>query len=558
MITDLEANSLDKYQQSLDERLKHVNAILMSESQKKVVVAGPGTGKTYLFKEILRGKKETLTLTFVNSLVEDLCLELYGISDVKTLHGYGRSILSSILKRDIKIFPKLSKIIREESKIILGEDISFDQIFYDRDDSNEHLKFYEARRQYFDYYGYTDVIYAAVMCLENNNGAIPIYQQVLVDEFQDFNKLEVSLIDLLAEKSPILLAGDDDQALYEFKNANPSHIRDRHGIKRPEYAAFNLPFCARCPRVIVEATNDLIVSAQQNGLLIGRIDKPYKYFLNRDKDKISENYSKVVYTNVYANQIPWFIEKCLAKMALDIKDKFSVLIISPYKKQSHAIAKALKDKGLNNIEYTESIEENEITLLDGFKLLIQDIHDNLGWRIAAQFILNKDDFILLVRNTHTNPSKKIYEYLSAEIIKDVNETVKALKYIKEGKPINPELLSATFNRFNIDPKIIATEFLQVEINTATIRTGNPALRKIPIKATTIQSSKGLAADIVFITHFDDRYFITNKDKKIISDRDICNFIVALTRTKKNVFLISSINEIPTFLKWISKDKIIRA
>ena len=57
-----------------EERNRYVNNILNTTSNKKVVVAGPGTGKTYLFKRILKGKKKALTLTFINSLIEDLSL----------------------------------------------------------------------------------------------------------------------------------------------------------------------------------------------------------------------------------------------------------------------------------------------------------------------------------------------------------------------------------------------------------------------------------------------------------------------------------------------------
>ena len=42
----------DKYKLAEAERDKYVNAILESKSEKKIVVAGPGTGKTYLFKKV--------------------------------------------------------------------------------------------------------------------------------------------------------------------------------------------------------------------------------------------------------------------------------------------------------------------------------------------------------------------------------------------------------------------------------------------------------------------------------------------------------------------------
>jgi hypothetical protein len=47
----------------------------------------------------------------------------------------------------------------------------------------------------------------------------------------------------------------------------------------------------------------------------------------------------------------------------------------------------------------------------------------------------------------------------------------------------------------------------------------------------LQSSKGPAAEYVFITHFDDQYFIKDKNKTNISDQDICNFLVAITRDR---------------------------
>ena len=90
-----------KYVKAEYERHKYANAVLSSKSRKKVLVAGPGTGKTYLFKKILEGTKVSLTLTFVNSLVEDLSLELYGLSEVRTLHSFARSILGKIPKKQI-------------------------------------------------------------------------------------------------------------------------------------------------------------------------------------------------------------------------------------------------------------------------------------------------------------------------------------------------------------------------------------------------------------------------------------------------------------------------
>ena len=44
-----------------------------------------------------------------------------------------------------------------------------------------------------------------------------------------------------------------------------------------------------------------------------------------------------------------------------------------------------------------------------------------------------------------------------------------------------------------------------------------AIRQIPITLTTIPRSKGLSADYVFITHFDDQYFLRDS---AVSDKDV--------------------------------------
>lgn len=68
------------------------------------MVAGPGTGKIYMFNMVLQNKQTSLTLTFINTLVEDLALALCGLTDAKTLHSFARSILASSTGRLIKFF----------------------------------------------------------------------------------------------------------------------------------------------------------------------------------------------------------------------------------------------------------------------------------------------------------------------------------------------------------------------------------------------------------------------------------------------------------------------
>jgi len=50
----------------------YVDLIMKSNWPKKIIVSGPGTGKTYLFKKILTGKSNGIALTFINNLAQQL------------------------------------------------------------------------------------------------------------------------------------------------------------------------------------------------------------------------------------------------------------------------------------------------------------------------------------------------------------------------------------------------------------------------------------------------------------------------------------------------------
>ncbi|MGD0259461.1 MAG: UvrD-helicase domain-containing protein [Verrucomicrobiota bacterium] len=540
-----------KYEAAARQRQACVEAVLNSPSTKKIVVGGPGTGKTFLFKKLLEPTDKSLTLTFVNSLVEDLSLELCGLSEVKTLHAFARGILGAVAK-DAKVFPKLSAVIREDATILIPKDIDFDTVFHNRDDNNEHIPFYRGRKDYYKHYGFADIVFAAVKLFEAKPQKIPAYEQIVVDEFQDFNKLEVSLIDLLATKSPVLLAGDDDQALYAFKSASTEHIRQRHSDKKSGYTSFNLPYCSRCSRVIVQAANDIIAAAKQRGHLKGRIEKPYVYFEDPRKDKESAQNPKIIYAQVFAKQIPWFIEQRIGELAEQVKGKFSVLIISPTKTQSRMIADALRNKGLENIDAAEKHDLKEPTLLDGLKLLLNDRKCNLGWRIVCKSLLPEAQFQSMLKQTCPPNSKNFSEIASRDLKRRVASLLKVLRQITGDEQVDEQELSTVLKTLGLDPHQMTRDHLKEDIASNSRPPGNPSIRKIPIKATTIQSSKGLAAEYVFITNFDDQYFVANRDKSKISDQNICNFLVALTRAKRRVFLVSSdTKKQPAFLQWIS-------
>ena len=83
------------------------------------------------------------------------------------------------------------------------------------------------------------------------------YSYVLVDEFQDLNKAEQTVLDFLSEHADLAVIGDDDQSIYSFKWANPEGIRtfpDNH----PVTVDVEFTECRRCPQRVVRLAQTLI------------------------------------------------------------------------------------------------------------------------------------------------------------------------------------------------------------------------------------------------------------------------------------------------------------
>ncbi len=86
---------------------------------------------------------------------------------------------------------------------------------------------------------------------------IPVYEHVLVDEYQDLNKADQALIDAISGNAAVTVIGDEDQSIYSFRHAHPEGIHEyptTHAGTHDELLAE----CRRCPQRIVAIANSLI------------------------------------------------------------------------------------------------------------------------------------------------------------------------------------------------------------------------------------------------------------------------------------------------------------
>jgi len=99
-------------------------AIVESGSRKKLIVAAPGTGKTFTFKQALgECDGKGLALTFIRNLVRDLEAHLGNLADVFTFHGFCKHLLHRNvvvgLRENWAYYPPLLQLLAKDL-LLLG------------------------------------------------------------------------------------------------------------------------------------------------------------------------------------------------------------------------------------------------------------------------------------------------------------------------------------------------------------------------------------------------------------------------------------------------------
>lgn len=524
------------------ERDNYTNLIVQSTAKNKIIVAGPGTGKTTTFRKLLETKNgDKLALTFINSLAFDLQKGLGELAESYTFHGYCKKLLHKIsvegIDTNFHYYPKLPILIKTDADLI-GIDLDkFDEAFQTLTE-DDRIGFYLERGDYYNAVSHNDAVYRVLKHFQSGVASLPSFSQVVVDEYQDFNLLEIAFIDELVKSNPVLIAGDDDQAIYNFKNASPYHIRAKSS--HPDFKKFELPYCSRCPQVIVDAVHDITSKAKTISKLQERIEKQYLCFLP-DKEVDSLAHPKIVHAScsTHTKSAPYiskFIEREIAKIPqveIDLareKDYPCVLIAGPshYTKQVYEYLKTR----FTNIDYPEA-QNKDIEILEGYKILMYDQIANLGWRIILECssLRQKADIIKATRES----KQRLADALDDSFKNEHLEIVALLKKIKAGEVITETETNAIVRKckqtidqikkfLNIDPEN-ENQVDKVEDTS------------VSIKMTTINGSKGMSANYVFLIGMNNGEF--PKSVPNPTDNEICQLIVGLTRTRKKCYLISN-------------------
>ena len=514
-----------------------VQRVLDSKSRKKLVVAGPRAGKTTLFRQLLEAAegdpKTRLVLTFINSLKGDLERSLGDVAEVFTLHGYCQHLLHRNatlrggLTESFRFYPGLVSLIKWDWAWLQGSPApTFVELMRHLKCTVDQDAFFLARANYYDAVDFDDSVHRTRQKLAANPQHTPKYTLVLVDEFQDFDQMEAGVIELLADHNAIVIAGDDDQALYsQLRGASWEYIRSHYASGN--YEIFELPFCMRCPEVIVDAVNDIIAQAQKGQKLDGRIDKPYRYYPPVKGDD-SQRFPKIDLiatsvqrgnANYFGRYIEQFIKTIPGEEIKQAKEKNepAVLIIgsNPYRRQ---VQDYLVQAGLLEVEMQTVTDKREQAL----EILSEDSNSNLGWRI----ILACGD-VAVARE---------------RVRKAATDSVSLAEVIPEAERAAVLKEAATWKT-----KQEATGQGQL-----------PSKEIESIAITSYEGSKGRSASYVFLVGLHSEELPA--DGRNIKDLEICRFLVGLTRTKRKCSILTTwryadqFKRPSEFLTWINNSR----
>jgi len=477
-------------------------------------------------------------VTFISALAEELKRDLSEFADVFTFHAYCKQLLHKNpylregLTERFTVFPKLASLIKNDWSFLRAgnqEPPYFVKLMREVVD-NDATRFFLDRSNYYDSVSFDDMVFRVYLQLAVAPQFAERRDLILVDEYQDFNPLEVSLLDFLSRKSPIVLAGDDDQVLYgALRSSNWNLIRGCYAS--PDYEACELPFCLRCPEVVVKAFDDVVRAATAAGCLKGRIAKSYRYFPpSKGRDSAAHPQLHVIQTSIQKNGVGNYFGRVIAEVVRSIPQQYikdsveggypTVLIIGN-KQYLTQVAAYLKDLGyvVDEKEHEDG-EESAITRADGLKILREDVGSTLGWRIMLQV----DQPAFFKKN-----------------MANVLATKPMIAILPDGYR---ETVSAEVAGFQEPP--------------AKVKRPQPEAGRPTIKLTSFQSAKGLSAQYVFVIGLHNGDSPKNANK--IDDIDVCKFLVALTRTRKQCYLLwtSRFAGFPKqssiFLKWIDRSR----
>ena len=239
-------------------------------------------------------------------------------------------------------------------------------------------------RRVFGYTLRSELVYQLNIAFEENRITPEQFDHIIVDEYQDLNACELNVIKALAQKCERLyVAGDDDQSIYSFRNADATGIRN-FDVAFPGSQGLGLKECKRSTPEIL-ALGDYVIKQD-----LDRIDK--KNFTNIKANPESVKILSFYDQNDEAKSISTLCKWLIDNKKCSPSDILILLRNNKHKIFSKPIVEELTNKGVEIIEASNASEKFNVPdtmssetkklgrLFVSYSRLLISIHDQLAWR----------------------------------------------------------------------------------------------------------------------------------------------------------------------------------
>ncbi len=612
-----------------------------------LVIAGAGSGKTkvlthkiaYLIGE--KGAKpwDILAITFTNKAANEMKERIANLvgDDAKDIWmGTFHSICVRILRRFIdRIGFDSSFIIFDTSdqrtlvKNCMKDLAIDDKLFNDRsvlseisNAKNEMLEpeqytarsngdfrkekiatvyeLYQKRLKENNAIDFDDIINYTIKILMENPDVLEYYankfKYVLVDEYQDTNKAQFTLVTLLASKNGnITVVGDNDQGIYSFRGADISNIlnfeRDFPGTK-----IIKLEQNYRCTGNILKAANSVIKNNEvkykkelwtenEEGNLpnVYQADNEYDeatYIVTQIEHLKREEYykysdfsilyrmntqSRAIEDILRRENVPYKIVGGLKFYERkEIKDIIAYLRLIQNSADNLSLKRIINEPkrgiGKTSLDKVEALaEQNETSMYEVIKHA-----DQYG---LNRVYLNSREFINVIEELKDKKDKLVI----SELIKTTLKKTGYTKALEEENTIEAENRIENLEEFLTVAIEFEEEYAENSLSqflegiTLSSDIDNVEEDEDSVTLMTLHSAKGLEFPIVFLVGMEEGIFPGYKSisepKELEEERRLC--YVGITRAKEHLYLTcskqrtifgsTSYNPVSRFLKEIPEE-----
>lgn len=404
-------------------------ALDVAEADKEKIraMAGPGTGKSFALQRRVARLLETeqdpvrmLAVTFTRNaaanLVSDLVdLNISGCEQVRasTLHSYCFLLLTSedvfeSMQRKPRIVMTFisSGSLQFEGSAMINDLIKLEPEFGDKRECTKLVRKFEAAwaglqseepgwptdsidkkfnrhlREWLHFHntmllGELVPVTLGFLRVNPESSFLTAFDHIIVDEYQDLNRAEQEIINLLSNKAQLVIVGDVDQSIYSFRHAHPEGItsfKDRHPT------VYDVPFteCWRCPIRVVSIANDLIANNHPPDTSLRLAPKhgnpPGEVYIVQWKTSQEE-----------AKGVSEYIEHLINKQSYDPKD---ILIITPRRKLAGTIRDRVDKKNISiHSDFDDEVWESKSAQ---HALALLTLLNNKEDRVALRWWLGRD------------------------------------------------------------------------------------------------------------------------------------------------------------------------